>query len=156
MAQHQPASEWSLLSREPRAWTPYKVSFLPKSMERSEPGTRVPQEDSEPVTTASKLRAHRVQPFLQLPRLDLVHSTGGVGAEQPLSAPVRVDANMASLDHENLLYGKVPSPRGSKARDPPGSPLGLGWKGQDGGCLPAPAVRARRCSVLTGPREGTA
>ena len=61
---------------------------------------------------------------MQLTRLDLVHSTRGVRAEWPL----RVDANMASLDHETLLHGRDPGPRESEARDPPGSPLGAGWR----------------------------
>lgn len=52
-------------------------------------------------------------------------------------APVGPDASMASPDHETLLHGRAPGPRGSEARDPPGSPLGPGWRGQEGGCLPS-------------------
>lgn len=76
----------------------------------------------------------------------------GIRAEQPLSAPVRVDANMASLDHETLLHRRAPGARRSEARDSPGSPLGPEWRGQDGGCLPSPCceVKAMFSKVLRG------
>lgn len=54
----------------------------------------------------------------------------------------------ASPGHKTLIHGRAQGPRGDKARDPPGSHLGLGYRGQDGGCLPSPCCdgEAGQCS----------
>lgn len=109
-------------------------------MERSGPGTRVPQEDLEPVPAPQKPRAQGVQLFVQLTRLDSVHSTKGTGGKWPLGAPVGVDTDMVSQDYESLLHEGALGPR---VHEP-------GWRGQDGGVTPAPAVQASRAEFSKG------